>query len=83
MTLTAAAVKDPRELIPDWAFSLLVYDFRKKHHTSHAYPEHLDLFSKVFAAKWRDHSQANAAGWVHLHADLTGRWAEYRLGARP
>ncbi|MBC6458439.1 hypothetical protein [Actinomadura sp. HBU206391] len=35
----ATAVKDPRELIPAWAFDLLTQDFRKKHHTSHAYTD--------------------------------------------
>lgn len=43
MTVTidrpATAVKDPRELIPAWAFDLLTQDFRKTHHTSHAYTE--------------------------------------------
>lgn len=46
-------------------------------------PAHVDLFSEVFAAKWRVNSETHTADWVRLHAELTGRWAEYRLGRRP
>ncbi|XVQ10405.1 hypothetical protein ACQP1W_49185 [Spirillospora sp. CA-255316] len=46
-------------------------------------PAHIDLFSKVFAAKWRANSQTNSADWVRLQADLTARWSQYRLGSRP
>jgi Ser/Thr protein kinase RdoA (MazF antagonist) len=46
-------------------------------------PEQIDLISEAFAAKWRANSETRTAGWVRLHADLTGRWAKYRLGLRP
>ena len=31
--------RDPRELVPTWAWNLLVEDFRNKHHTSHSYTD--------------------------------------------
>ncbi|TQM71263.1 hypothetical protein FHX41_5025 [Actinomadura hallensis] len=37
--MVGVAAKDPRGLIPGWAFDLLTEDFRKKHHTSHAYTD--------------------------------------------
>ena len=42
-------------------------------------PAHVDLFSAVFAEKWRANSETNPADWVHQHAALTKRWADYRL----
>jgi hypothetical protein len=44
-----------------------------------AKPAHVDLFSAVFAEKWRANSQSNPAAWVQQHAALTKQWAEYRL----
>lgn len=45
-----------------------------------AEPSHIDLFSKVFAEKWRTNSETNPAAWVTEHATLTKQWADYRLG---
>ncbi|GAA0589091.1 phosphotransferase family protein [Actinomadura livida] len=45
-------------------------------------PSHIDLFSKVFAEKWRSHSETSSAAWVGEHAALTEQWANYRLGRR-
>ncbi|WP_119730075.1 glycine-rich domain-containing protein [Thermomonospora amylolytica] len=36
---TQATAKDPRELVPASAWDLLVEDFRKTHHASHAYTD--------------------------------------------
>ncbi|MEU8347759.1 phosphotransferase [Spirillospora sp. NPDC048832] len=47
---------------------------------SEADPADIDLFSAVFAERWRRHAQRNPAEWVLLHADLTRRWAEFRAG---
>ncbi|WP_067453402.1 phosphotransferase family protein [Actinomadura macra] len=39
----------------------------------------IDLFTAAFAEQWRTASQTRADSWVRLHAQLTGRWAGYRL----
>lgn len=41
---------------------------------------HIDLFSKVFAEKWRTNGKTNSAAWVTEHATLTTQWADYRSG---
>lgn len=46
-----------------------------------AEPAHIDLFSRVFAEKWRANSKTNPAAWVAEHAAFTNQWATYRLGA--
>jgi Ser/Thr protein kinase RdoA (MazF antagonist) len=44
-------------------------------------PAHIDLFSVAFAARWAQHtSRENPEDWVLLHAELTRRWAEHRVG---
>jgi hypothetical protein len=43
-----------------------------------AEPSHLNLFSQVFAEKWRTHSKTNSVPWVVEHAVLTNQWATYR-----
>ncbi|GAA4081718.1 hypothetical protein [Actinomadura miaoliensis] len=48
-----------------------------------AEPADIDLFSEVFAEKWRISAQSNTAEWVALHARLARRWADYRLGRQP
>ncbi|MFF5265401.1 phosphotransferase [Actinomadura viridis] len=45
---------------------------------STAAPAHIDLFSRAFAEKWRQHAERDAADWVTLHASLTRGWAEHR-----
>ncbi|MFC4050223.1 phosphotransferase [Actinomadura syzygii] len=47
-----------------------------------AEPSHVDLFSEIFAEKWRGHSETNSAAWVAEHAALTKQWATYRLRNR-
>lgn len=43
---------------------------------------HIDLFSEVFAERWRLRAEdSGCPAWVALHADLTRRWAEYRRGS--
>jgi phosphotransferase family enzyme len=42
-------------------------------------PAAIDLFSHVFAERWRISSESNAAAWVALHASLTKQWADWRL----
>ncbi|WP_141581323.1 phosphotransferase [Actinomadura sp. WMMA1423] len=41
-------------------------------------PADVDLFSAVFAERWRRHAERDPAAWVVLHADLTRRWAKFR-----
>ncbi|MFI0353431.1 hypothetical protein [Actinomadura sp. 9N407] len=66
---TAQVVRDPRTLIPTWAFSLLAQDFRKKHHVSHAYAERvvgqLLVFLKA-AGQIRREARRDPAGYVRL-----------------
>lgn len=45
-----------------------------------ARPSHIDLFSKVFAERWRTHGETSSAAWVAEHAALTKQWAAYRSG---
>ncbi|TDB97191.1 phosphotransferase [Actinomadura sp. 7K534] len=47
-----------------------------------AEPSHIDLFSKVFAERWRKHGEASSAPWVGELAALTEKWANHRLGSR-
>jgi hypothetical protein len=42
-------------------------------------PAAVDVFTAGFAAQWRDAAQARPEEWIARHADLTGRWAAYRL----
>lgn len=39
----------------------------------------IDMFSVAFAKQWQMTSQTREDPWVKLHAELTGRWAAYRL----
>jgi hypothetical protein len=63
------AATDPRTLIPSWAFGLLVRDFRKKHHTSHAYSERvigqLLVFMKA-AGRIRREARRDPAAYVRI-----------------
>ncbi|WP_173390608.1 phosphotransferase [Actinomadura litoris] len=38
----------------------------------------IDTFAAAFAMQWRKASQMREDPWVHLHADLTGRWDDHR-----
>ncbi|MFI0452469.1 phosphotransferase [Actinomadura sp. 6N118] len=42
-------------------------------------PADLDMFSAAFAEQWRTASQVRDDAWITRHADLTARWAAYRL----
>ncbi|TDD94790.1 phosphotransferase [Actinomadura rubrisoli] len=42
-------------------------------------PADLDAFSAAFAQQWRAASQVRDDEWIARHADLTSRWAAYRL----
>ncbi|MEU6037256.1 hypothetical protein ABZ801_17800 [Actinomadura sp. NPDC047616] len=73
MTITMEAVsqtgRDPRELIPTWAFGLLVEDFRKKHHTSHDYTERVVGQHLVFlkaAGRIRRNARSDPAAYVRI-----------------
>ncbi|GAA4239815.1 hypothetical protein GCM10022254_61880 [Actinomadura meridiana] len=39
----------------------------------------IDMFTAAFANQWRTASDKREDSWVRLHADLTARWAAYRL----
>ncbi|GAA0244174.1 hypothetical protein GCM10009527_046110 [Actinomadura nitritigenes] len=39
----------------------------------------IDTFTAAFARQWRTASQRRQDAWIVRHADLTGRWADYRL----
>ncbi|TMQ90850.1 aminoglycoside phosphotransferase [Actinomadura soli] len=41
-------------------------------------PADVDLFSAVFAERWRRHAERDPAEWVVLHAALTRQWAAHR-----
>lgn len=46
-------------------------------------PDHIDLFSELFAQGWGLRVRApDRPAWIALHADVTRRWAEHRRGAR-
>ncbi|WP_141581328.1 hypothetical protein [Actinomadura sp. WMMA1423] len=65
----ALAATDPRELIPAWAFDLLTHDFRKKHHTSHAYTERVIGQMLVFlmaAGQIRRQARKDPAAYVRI-----------------
>lgn len=73
MTVTAdraaQAAKNPRELIPAWAFDLLASDFRKKHHTSHRYTERVIGQMLVFlkaAGQIRRDARKDPAAYVRI-----------------
>jgi hypothetical protein len=66
---TADAVTNPRTLIPSWAFDLLVYDFRKRHHTSHAYTERVVGQTLVFlkaAGQIRREARCDPGAYVRI-----------------
>jgi len=66
---TAVAAKDPRGLIPGWAFDLLTEDFRKKHHTSHAYTDRVVGQMLVFlwaAGKIRRQARQDPSPYVRI-----------------
>lgn len=73
MTVTIERVeqvgRDPRELIPAWAYELLVKDFRKKHHSSHQYTERVVGQNLVFlkaAGKIRRESRRDPRAYVRI-----------------
>jgi hypothetical protein len=37
------------------------------------------MFTTGFARQWRTASQRRQDAWIARHADLTARWADYRL----
>ncbi|QKG23204.1 phosphotransferase [Actinomadura verrucosospora] len=39
----------------------------------------IDMFTTAFARQWRTASERRQDAWIARHADLTGRWADYRL----
>ncbi|MFD0902228.1 hypothetical protein [Actinomadura sediminis] len=43
----------------------------------------IDVFSAAFAEQWRAAAERRDDAWVRLHAELTGRWAAYRLKKAP
>nr|WP_239067175.1 phosphotransferase [Actinomadura bangladeshensis] len=44
-------------------------------------PADIDMFTAAFAQQWRTAGQQRHDSWVRQHAELTGRWATYRLGS--
>lgn len=65
----ASAAKDPRGLIPASAFDLLAHDFRKNHHTSHAYTERVIGQMLVFlkaAGQIRREARKDPAAYVRI-----------------
>ncbi|WP_067455286.1 phosphotransferase [Actinomadura macra] len=40
----------------------------------------IDLFSRVFADKWKLNLAANDADWAREHAEAARQWADHRLG---
>jgi hypothetical protein len=73
MTITAEpaaqAATDPRTLVPEWAFDLLVADFRKRHHTSHLYTERAVGQCLVFlkaAGQIRREARRDPAAYVRI-----------------
>lgn len=42
-------------------------------------PTDIDMFTTGFARQWRTASQRRQDAWIARHADLTARWADYRL----
>ncbi|OLT12040.1 hypothetical protein BJF79_04250 [Actinomadura sp. CNU-125] len=45
----------------------------------HAPEADVDMFTAAFAEQWRTAAGSRDDDWVRLHAELTGRWAAYRL----
>ncbi|MGI5170053.1 phosphotransferase [Spirillospora sp. CA-253888] len=39
----------------------------------------IDMFTAAFAKQWRTAGETRSDGWISRHADLTARWANYRL----